>query len=98
VRDADAANPDDATTFVAVPDRPRVTNVARPTSNPEASLMTKPENRCANCGGRFGLVCHYHWGLRFCRKACKDKFLARTAKDHARVRKWFGFLARRVPC
>jgi hypothetical protein len=48
------------------------------------------ENRCANCGGKFGLVYHNHWGLRFCRKACKDGFLAKSAKDHARVRKWFG--------
>jgi hypothetical protein len=31
-------------------------------------------DRCANCGGRFGLVCHYHWGLRFCRRACKTSF------------------------
>ena len=52
--------------------------------------MTKLENRCANCGGKFGLVYHNHWGLRFCRKACKDDFLAKTARDHARMRKWFG--------
>jgi hypothetical protein len=52
--------------------------------------MTKLENRCANCGGKFGLVYHNHWGLRFCRKACKADFLAKTAKDHARMRKWFG--------
>jgi hypothetical protein len=52
--------------------------------------MTKLENRCANCGGKFGLVHHDHWRLRFCRKACKDDFLAKTAKDHARMRKWFG--------
>ena len=48
--------------------------------------MTKVENRCANCGGKFGLVYHHHWGLRFCRKACKDDFLAKTA----RMRTWFG--------
>ena len=52
--------------------------------------MTKLEKRCAHCGGKFGLIYHHHWGLRFCRKACKDDFLAKTAKDHARVRKWFG--------
>ena len=56
--------------------------------------MSKLENRCAHCGGMFGLVCHHYWGLRFCRKACKDSFLAKTAKDHARMRKWFGCLAR----
>ena len=52
--------------------------------------MTKLENRCANCGGKFGLVYHNHWGLRFCRKACKDGFLAKTARGHAFMRKWFG--------
>jgi hypothetical protein len=52
--------------------------------------MTKLENRCANCGGKFGLICHHYWGLRFCRKACKGNFLAKTAKDLALVRKWFG--------
>jgi hypothetical protein len=57
--------------------------------------MTKLENRCANCGGKFGLVYHNHWGLRFCRKACRDDFLAKTAKDHARMRKWFGRAASR---
>jgi hypothetical protein len=49
--------------------------------------MTKLEKRCAHCGGKFGLIYHHHWGLRFCRKACKDDFLAKTAKDYARVRK-----------
>ena len=51
--------------------------------------MTKLENRCSNCGGKFGLVCHHHLGLRFCRQACKEKFLAKTAKDYARLRRWF---------
>src|SRR6266446_1729103 len=46
--------------------------------------MTKlKNNRCANCGGKFGLVSHHHWGLRFCHKACKHNFLAKTAKDYA---------------
>jgi hypothetical protein len=57
--------------------------------------MTKLENRCTNCGGKFGLVYHSHWNLRFCRKACKDDFLAKTAKDHTRMRKWFGRFASR---
>jgi hypothetical protein len=56
--------------------------------------MTKPENRCANCGGKFGLVSHHHLGLRFCRKACKASFVAKAAKDHACMRKWFGFASR----
>ncbi len=56
--------------------------------------MIHPENRCANCGGRFGLVSHRHFGLRFCRKACKDDFVTKAAKDRARIRKWFGFASR----
>jgi hypothetical protein len=56
-------------------------------------LMTKLDNRCAHCGGKFGLVSHHHRGLRFCREVCKENFLARTAKDYARMRKWFGLLA-----
>jgi hypothetical protein len=52
--------------------------------------MTKSENCCANCGGKFGLVVQHHWGLRFCRKACKDQHLARSARDLARLRRWFG--------
>jgi hypothetical protein len=56
--------------------------------------MARSENRCTYCGGKFGLVCHYHWGLRFCRKACKHKFLTKTVKDHVHLRKCFGLLAR----
>jgi hypothetical protein len=58
--------------------------------------MTKLENRCSNCGGKLGLVSHHHWGQRFCRKACKANFLAKTAKDYACMRRWFGFLPRRA--
>jgi hypothetical protein len=56
--------------------------------------MAKSENRCANCGGKFGLVCYHYWGLRFCRKVCKYNFLAKTAKDYARLPTCFGFFAR----
>ena len=59
---------------------------------PEESIMTKLSNRCSHCGGKFGLVCYHHWGLRFCRKACKDTFLAKMARDRACLRRWFGFL------
>ena len=52
--------------------------------------MGKFENRCAHCGGRFGLVSHQHRRLRFCRKVCKDSFLAKSAH----MRKWLGFLSR----
>jgi hypothetical protein len=54
--------------------------------------MTKFENRCTACEGRFGLVYHQHRGLRFCRRACKDNFLAKIAKDRSRIRKWLGCL------
>jgi hypothetical protein len=60
--------------------------------------MKRVENRCAYCGGKFGLVSYHHRGLRFCRKACRDGFVAKRAKDHARMRKWLGFLPRRTPC
>jgi hypothetical protein len=56
--------------------------------------MTRFDNRCANCGGKFGLVSHQHWSRRFCCKACKSTFLARTAREHASMRRMFGFLAR----
>jgi hypothetical protein len=56
--------------------------------------MTRLDNRCAGCGGKFGLVSHHHWGMRFCSKACRANFLAKTARDHARIRKWFGWSGR----
>jgi hypothetical protein len=56
--------------------------------------MTCSENRCAHCGGKFGLVSHQHWGRRFCCKTCKSTFLAKTAREHACMRRWLGFLAR----
>jgi hypothetical protein len=59
--------------------------------------VTKFENRCANCDGKFGLVRYHHWGMRFCRKSCKDAFLVKATNDCARMRKWFGFSARRTP-
>ena len=59
--------------------------------------MTKSEKRCSHCGGKFGLICYHHWGLRFCRKACKDNFIAKAAKDYARLRKWLGFCPTCVP-
>ena len=58
--------------------------------------MTKSENRCASCGGKFGLVFYRHWQQRFCRKGCKHDFLAKAAKQHADMRKWLGFFARKT--
>ena len=63
---------------------------------PQESAMTKLENRCSYCGGKFGLVCYHLWGLRFCRKTCKDNFLAKTKKDHSCMKRCFGFFPRRA--
>jgi hypothetical protein len=53
--------------------------------------MAKLENRCAGCGGKFGLVSYQHWRLRFCSKVCKVNHLAKAANDHARLRRWLGW-------
>lgn len=53
-------------------------------------MMTKGENRCADCGGKFGLVVHRHATLKFCRKACKDNFLAKLPRDQDRMKAWLG--------
>jgi hypothetical protein len=33
--------------------------------------------RCDWCGGKFGLICHRHYGKRFCRKPCKAAHVRR---------------------
>jgi hypothetical protein len=40
------------------------------------------------------LIFYFHWGLRFCRQACKDSFIAKAAEGCAHLRKRFGFEAR----
>jgi hypothetical protein len=55
--------------------------------------MTKPKNRCDDCGGKFGLVSYFHFRLHFCRRACRDRFLARVAKERIQMAKWLGLLA-----
>ncbi|MEY2395209.1 MAG: hypothetical protein QOF94_1554 [Acidobacteriaceae bacterium] len=54
--------------------------------------MTKRENRCADCGAKFGLVVHHHGRLKFCRKACKDNFLAKLQRDRDRMKAWLALL------
>jgi hypothetical protein len=49
-------------------------------------------NRCATCGGKFGLVRHQWYQTQFCSKHCRAKFLAKLAQDRDRVRRWLGFL------
>ncbi len=50
--------------------------------------MRRPENRCVHCGGKFGLVSYYHWRLRFCRKSCRSKYIAKSARERTRMTKW----------
>ena len=58
--------------------------------------MSKSLNRCAHCGGKFGLVSHSHLGQRFCRKACKEEFVARRARERDSLIKWL-FLSEILP-
>jgi hypothetical protein len=50
--------------------------------------------RCDMCGGRFGLIIYRHFACRFCKKRCKDLYLARLRqqaqepKDH-----WLTYLS-----
>ena len=41
-------------------------------------------NRCAICGGKFGLIRHYSWRTALCSKNCVDRFKIRR-ESH---RKW----------
>ena len=54
--------------------------------------MTKEQNRCGDCGAKFGLVVHRHGKLKFCRKACKDNFLAKLQRDRDRMKAWLALL------
>jgi len=56
--------------------------------------MTKRENRCADCGAKFGLVVHRHGRFKFCRKACKDNFLAKLQRDRDRMKAWLALHVR----
>ena len=50
--------------------------------------MSKPLNRCAHCGGKFGLVSYPHPGQRFCRKAREEEFVVRRARERDNLIKW----------
>jgi hypothetical protein len=52
--------------------------------------MMKGKNCCVECGGKFGLIVHRHATLKFCRKACKDNFLAKLRLDQDRMKAWLG--------
>jgi hypothetical protein len=50
--------------------------------------------RCEECGGRFGLVVYRYFARRFCRKRCRDRYLARQHQlvQSARER-WLAYLS-----
>jgi len=58
--------------------------------------MARMENCCDHCGGKFGLVHYSHRGWRFCRRGCKDGFLARLAKERMRTGCSFTFFRARA--
>jgi hypothetical protein len=49
-------------------------------------------NRCAHCGGRFGMVTHRWWGNKFCKRTCKNAYLREIAVGRDKICRWFGFL------
>jgi hypothetical protein len=50
------------------------------------SQQTQPgsKERCAVCGGKFGLVRYYSWRTALCSMKCVDQFQARREGD----RRW----------
>jgi hypothetical protein len=49
--------------------------------------------RCDWCGGRFGLVVYRHWARRFCKRLCKDLYIARLhSLAHSRTDEWHAYL------
>ena len=41
--------------------------------------MIRHPRICDHCGGRFGMVTHRWWGIKFCKKTCKDAYLRELA-------------------
>ena len=48
--------------------------------------------RCAQCGGKFGLVRQRWHQSQFCCKRCRETFLDKVAREKDRLRKWLLFL------
>jgi hypothetical protein len=44
-------------------------------------------NRCAICGGKFGLIRHYSWRTALCSRKCAERFKARREDDHKWLRR-----------
>ena len=55
------------------------------------------KQRCAHCGGRFGLIRDRWYGHQFCRAKCREAYLDKLALDRERVKRWLGLLARSHP-
>ena len=49
-------------------------------------------NRCAQCGGKFGLIRHRWYSRQICSLRCRGRFLNQLAKDRDKVRRWLDFL------
>jgi hypothetical protein len=50
--------------------------------------------RCEECGGRFGLIVYRYYARRFCRKRCKDLYLARLRQfAHISKERWSAYLS-----
>ncbi|MGY4353143.1 hypothetical protein ACVWXM_009660 [Bradyrhizobium sp. GM7.3] len=48
-----------------------------------------PMKCCTVCGGKFGLIRHYHWRRALCSRKCVGRFKARCEADH----KWLRLVA-----
>jgi hypothetical protein len=45
------------------------------------SLRSGTDERCAVCGGKFGLVRYYSWRTALCSRKCVDRLRVRQASD-----------------
>jgi hypothetical protein len=45
------------------------------------SPRSNRDERCAVCGGKFGLIRHYSWRTPLCSAKCVDRLRARRAND-----------------
>jgi len=51
-------------------------------------LHDRGANRCAACGGKFGLVRYYSWRTALCSKKCVERSKTRDESN----RRWLGSL------
>ncbi len=50
--------------------------------NRSGSLRSGRGERCAVCGGKFGLIRHHWWRTALCSKKCVDRLRVRRASDY----------------